>query len=84
EFKIGSVVKSKAGRDAGKFLTVVGFSETYILVCDGKERPLERPKLKNPRHLLLLSVQLPAQKMATNRELRKALKVLSENEIQGG
>ena len=78
ELKIGSVVKSKAGRDAGDFLTVVGFSEGYILVCDGKQRPLERPKRKNPLHIAPTSVILPAQKMATNRELKKALNELSE------
>jgi len=78
ELEIGSVVKSKAGRDAGDLLTVVGFSDGCVLVCDGKQRPVERPKRKNPLHLAPTSVKLPAQKMATNRELKKALKLLGE------
>lgn len=78
ELKIGSVVKSKAGRDAGDFLTVVGFSDGYIWVCDGKQRPLERPKRKNPLHIAPTATVLSAQNMATNRELRKTLNKLSE------
>ena len=46
ELKEGSVVKSKAGRDKGRFMVVINFDESHVYVCDGKERPLERPKKK--------------------------------------
>ena len=51
EFKTGQIVISKAGRDKHRPLVVTGFDGNSVLVCDGKERPLERPKKKNPRHL---------------------------------
>lgn len=51
EFQVGDVVCSKAGRDEGTFLVVVGIEGGYPLLCDGKQRPLERPKRKNPLHL---------------------------------
>ena len=44
DLKTGTVVISKAGRDKGRALAVVGQADGYVLVADGKERPLSRPK----------------------------------------
>ncbi len=73
EFEKGYVVKSAAGRDKGRLLLVLDAEQNRVTVCDGKERPLQRPKQKNPRHLLLTGITLDAQATATNRALRKAL-----------
>ncbi|MBE3576768.1 MAG: KOW domain-containing RNA-binding protein [Limnochordales bacterium] len=49
---VGQVVTSRAGRDAGRTYLVVGVRpDGRVLVADGRIRPLERPKVKNPRHL---------------------------------
>ena len=72
-FKTGQLVISKAGRDKGKPLVITGFDGNSVLVCDGKERPLERPKKKNPRHLQATSIELTADAMATNRKLKRTL-----------
>ena len=37
---IGQVVCSKSGRDKGYFLAVYEEHENFVLVCDGKERPI--------------------------------------------
>ena len=71
---IGNVVCSRAGRDKGKFMVVVGFSDEGILVADGKERPLERPKLKNPKHLQKTNSILVSNQYSTNKSLRQALR----------
>ncbi len=73
EFEIGRVVRSKSGRDKDKYLAVVGYDGDNILVCEGKERPLERPKLKNPKHVELTDMILEEAEMSTNRRLKKAL-----------
>lgn len=73
EAVIGSVVISKAGRDKDKFLAVVKTDETGIYVCDGKERPLENPKRKNPIHVTVTHYSLSQSEMAANRSLRRAL-----------
>lgn len=78
KFEKGNVVRSKAGRDAGKFLMVVDVNDKGVLVCDGKERPLERPKLKNVRHLAPTNHCLQSDSMVSNRSLRKALKSFNE------
>ncbi len=73
EICVGRVVRALAGRDKGKFFVVLGFDNEYVLICDGKTRPIERPKRKNVKHLALTKTVLPQDEMATNRKIRKAL-----------
>lgn len=78
ELEVGSVVFSKAGRDKGKFMSVVGFREKQVLLCDGKERPLERPKLKSLRHIAVTGYKLSEADTGSNRRLKKALSKFNE------
>ncbi len=78
ELTKGSVVISKAGRDKGYYLAVMQITDNDVFVCDGGERPVERPKKKNPKHLAKTKIVLSEQETATNRSLKKALKNLSE------
>lgn len=78
----GTVVRSSAGRDKGKLLAIVGSEPKKVLVCDGKERPVERPKSKNIRHVESFGISLDESEMQTNRMLKKALGRLNA-EING-
>ena len=73
DIRVGSVVISKAGRDKGKFLAVVEMTDEGIFVCDGRGRPLDNPKRKNPRHLAATKVVLSDDDTASNRALIRAL-----------
>ena len=73
ELVTGMVVISKAGRDKGKPLVITGFDSGRVIVADGKERPLSRPKPKNPRHLAATSRTIPLEGI-TDRALRRALR----------
>ena len=73
----GRIVISKAGRDKYYYLAVVGERDGYLLLCDGKERPLERPKRKNAKHIALTGGILSDAQMSANRTLRKALREFS-------
>ena len=77
---VGRVVISSAGRDKTKVMVIVKETENYLLVCDGKERRLTRPKRKNPKHLRLTKLYLEAHQLETNRDLRKALKAIGYEE----
>lgn len=62
----GRVVLSLAGRDKDRLLAVLAVDPAgYLLVADGKERPLERPKRKNPRHVAQTRRVLGEAAMAT-------------------
>ncbi len=78
----GAVVKSLAGRDKGKLLAVMQSDESRVLVCDGKERPVDRPKSKNIRHVESVGFSLTEDETATNRALKKAIARLNA-EING-
>lgn len=50
--KVGQVVRSKNGRDAGKVFIVVSIvDDKYVHIVDGRRRRLEKPKLKKIKHL---------------------------------
>ncbi|MBO5775905.1 MAG: KOW domain-containing RNA-binding protein [Clostridia bacterium] len=52
EIKVGSVVFSKAGRDAGRFFVVTEIvDETFVMIADGDLRRVDTPKLKKIKHL---------------------------------
>lgn len=69
----GRVVISRAGRDKGKLLAVVGMENGCVLVADGKERPLARPKKKNPMHLAVTGKTVETENVS-DKALRKALR----------
>ena len=74
---IGRVLYSRAGRDKAEFLVVVGCEGNTLLLCNGKDRPLERPKKKNRKHIGLTNTVLDSGSMSTNRSLRRALNAYS-------
>ena len=74
----GQIVCSKAGRDKGYFMVVVGVEDGYVLVCDGKERPLERPKRKNVKHIKTTRSFVTEDDCKSNKHLRKALAVFKD------
>lgn len=68
------VVMSVAGRDKNSLLAVIGECDGFVLVADGKARPLERPKRKNSRHLISTGRSLNEKEIVSNKSLRRALK----------
>ena len=79
---VGQIVCSKAGRDKDYFMVVVSYENGFYFVCDGKERPLERPKKKNALHLNFTGTVLSEDDYKTNRQLRKALAVFKSTATQ--
>lgn len=75
----GMVVISRAGRDKGYPLAVVGTDGDFVLVADGKERPLARPKKKNPKHLARTNKTVQVDG-ASDKALRRALGANEEEE----
>ena len=84
EFMIADVVRSTAGRDAGKLYYVIEADEVYLTLANGKDRSLEKPKRKKRKHAdkVLRSETRVAQKLRSgdkvlNSELRRDLAYLS-------
>ncbi len=75
---VGTVVSSKAGRDRGYFMVVVNAEGNFVYLCDGKKRPLERPKLKNVKHIAFTNTVLCSDSFKSNKSLKKALAVYKD------
>ncbi len=82
--RVGQLVRSRAGRDAGRFFLVVGIkSSQMVAVADGKLRRIARPKIKNAKHLEVFSVTLTdaqarfaAPSVVTDRAVAEAIRQL--------
>ncbi len=82
QLRPGQVVASRAGRDSGRLLVVLQvLDDRYVLVVDGEQRTVARPKRKNIRHLQPAGavVESVARKAAeggrvTDAEVRRALR----------
>lgn len=72
-FSKGQIVRSLAGRDKDSFLVVADVSSKGVMVVDGKHRPIERPKLKNFKHLSATKTVLNGEILETNRKVRHAI-----------
>lgn len=71
--KIGSIVRSTAGKNQDRFFVVVSMEQDCALVCDGRKRKLDHPKRKKCKHLEDTEHQLDLSAVTTNKQLRKAL-----------
>ena len=71
EFMISDVVASAAGRDQGKLFYVIGTDDTFVMLVNGKDRTLEKPKRKKRKHV---------QKVLRS-ETRVAAKILSGDKV---
>jgi ribosomal protein L14E/L6E/L27E len=52
EYRVGQIVISKRGKDAGRAYVIVGFlGEGNLALADAKKFNVDRPKSKNPKHV---------------------------------
>jgi large subunit ribosomal protein L14e len=87
EPKLGAVVKSLRGRDAGRYAVIVGIEdERFVYVADGDKRKFDQPKKKNVLHLEItdfvsseVAASLETTGKVTNGKLRFALQKFLES-----
>lgn len=91
DIMIADAVMSSAGRDRGKLFYVIGADDTFLLLANGKDRTLEKPKRKKRKHVtkVLRSETRVAGKLRTgdkvlNSELRRDLAYLSREMQSNG
>ena len=86
DFNISDVVITTAGRDQGKLFYVIGTDPVYLLLANGKDRTLDKPKRKKRKHAqkVLRSETRVAGKLrlgdkVLNSELRRDLAEFSQD-----
>ncbi len=67
---IGHFATAKAGHDAGGLYVIVREEAEYVYLCDGRLRPMARPKKKNRKHIQTINktVNEEIQKRLLNQE----------------
>ena len=83
---VSDVVVSTAGRDQGQFYYVISTEDQFLMLVNGKDRTLDKPKRKKRKHIqkVLRSETRVAEKLRTgdkvlNGELRRDLASLSRD-----
>ena len=69
ESLIGRFAVSAAGHDAETIYLIVGQEDDFLYLCDGKYKPLEKPKRKRRKHVRVLGVS--AEEQLVGRLLKK-------------
>ena len=65
--EIGSIVRSRAGRDQGRLFVVISeIDEDFVLMANGSLRTMDRPKKKRRRHLTRIGM-VPQEMLETIR-----------------
>ena len=84
DINISDVVMTTAGRDAGQWFYVIDADPVLLLLANGKDRTLEKPKRKKRKHVqkVLRSETRVAEKIRSgdkvlNGELRRDLAFLA-------
>ena len=84
DVNISDVVIATAGRDQGKLFYVIGTDPVYLMLANGKDRSLDKPKRKKRKHIqkVLRSETRVAEKLrqgdkVLNGELRRDLAYLA-------
>ena len=82
DINISDVVMTTAGRDAGQWFYVINADPVFLLLANGKDRTLDKPKRKKRKHVqkVLRSETRVAEKLrcgdkVLNGELRRVLAI---------
>ncbi len=94
DYSPGDAVRILSGRDRGRLMRVLGQEQGMLLLADGRGRPVDHPKRKNPKHVTLAAradsaaaQQLLRGEPIRNSELRRDLAILGQakaDQDQGG
>ena len=84
DISVSDLVLSTAGRDQGSLFYCISSEQRYVMLVNGKDRTLEKPKRKSRRHVrkVLRSETRVAEKLRAgdkvlNSELRRDLAFLA-------
>ena len=73
EISKSDIIESIAGRDRGKLFYVMETEGEYVLIVNGRDRKLERPKRKKLKHVRFVS----RMESRVAEKIRNGVKVLN-------
>ena len=79
----GTVVRSIAGHDKGKWYVIISVHDRYADATDGKSRTINHPKRKNLIHLAPTVTVLSEYEMNSDESIRKIIKRFDSQSSEG-
>lgn len=78
--KTGDIVMSLKGHDKGNLYVVIQCGDEFLLLCDGKNKTLSKPKKKNIKHLKKIGEweDLSSHTPLYDAHIRKTIKSLNK------
>jgi ribosomal protein L14E/L6E/L27E len=84
----GEFVTSLSGHDRGKVYIIIEEHEDFLMLSDGRLKPLEKLKKKNPRHVQIVKKhtynkeiieKLERNEKVLNEEIKRAIKLYTSS-----
>lgn len=72
--KRGQIVFVTAGKEKGRFMIVLEADDRSVLLCDGKDRPCDRPKRKNIKYVSVTDTVVSEADLAANSRIKSVLR----------
>lgn len=87
--ELGMLARSKAGHDYNEIYIIVDIKEGIVLLADGKYKTLEKPKVKNIKHIQIikqknesLSSKLINKEKVYDEEVKRVIKEYKKSIIK--
>ncbi len=85
---IGRFAISKAGHDKTQIYVITAVEGDFAYLCDGRLKPLEKPKKKRVKHIQFVNAQVPRELLerlesgacVRNEEIKYAIKTYLEKQ----
>ena len=80
---IGQFATSKAGHDKGQIYVITAAEGEFVYLCDGRLKPVEKPKKKRIKHIQIINATVPEvlrdrlinKETVSNEEIKYAIKI---------
>lgn len=73
KYSHGQLVLCLKGKEKGRLMCIIGADEKFVYLADGRERTLDNPKRKNPKHVQVTEKNISHLLPLTDKNLRKIL-----------
>lgn len=74
---IGELVRSAAGHDKGGLYVIVGIEQGFAVICNGRDRKVQKPKRKKIKHIkrtgIVFDWILKSPELVNNSSVRRAI-----------
>ncbi len=74
-YQPGQLVRSKAGHDAGQIFLILSVEGEWLILSDGRLRPMDKPKRKKKKHTQPIHLSPLGGLPETDEQIKRAIKL---------